>query len=91
MAAVANRPYAAVNGGRNWIEVEGHEYLGERDAALQALKQGVDAGYFQLLADLEQDPFLDDLRKDARYERILVPARAKAAAQIEAARKAGLL
>jgi len=91
MAAVANRPYAAVNGGRNWIEVVGHEYLGERDAALQALKQGVDAGYFQLLADLEEDPFLDDLRKDPRYERVLAPARAKAAAQVEAARKAGLL
>jgi len=55
------------------------------------MQQTVDAGYFQLIADLDSDPLLSDLHKDPRYNRILAPARAKAAAQIEAARKAGLL
>jgi hypothetical protein len=51
----------------------------------------VDAGYAQGLRDLDVDPLLAGLRRDPRYERILAPARAKAAAQVEAARKAGLL
>ena len=91
MASVADRPYPAINGGRGWLEAEGHELLGERDAAVQALQRGVDAGFFQQIADIDADPLLADLHKDPRYDRILAPARAKAAAQVEAARKAGLL
>jgi len=91
MASVAERPYAAINGGRTWVDTFGYELLGDREAALRAMQQAVDAGYFQLIADLDSDPLLSDLHKDPRYNRILAPARAKAAAQIEAARKAGVL
>jgi len=91
MASVAGRPYAAFNGGRAWTQVAGSEYLGDREAALQALQHGVDAGFFQGIAALDSDPLLADLRQDPRYHRILRPARAKAAAQVDAAHSAGLL
>lgn len=91
MSAVADRPYAAFNGGRAWIQMEGNEYLGDREAALRALQQGVDAGYFQGLADLDTDPLLASLRKDPRYDRTLAPARTKAMQQVRAAHAAGLL
>ncbi len=91
MATVANRPYAAVIGGRAWTQVEGNQHLGNHEAALRALRQGVDAGFFQGIADLDCDPLLAALRKDPRYGRTIAPARAKAAAQVQAARAAGLL
>ena len=91
MATVAKRPYAAFNGGRAWTQVQGNEHLGNREEALRALQHGVDAGYFQGIADLDCDPLLAALRKDPRYDRTMAPARAKATAQIEAARAAGLL
>jgi hypothetical protein len=71
--------------------MEGNEYLGDREAALRALQQGVDAGYFQGLADLDADPLLASLRKDPRYGRTLAPARTKAMQQVRAAHAAGLL
>ena len=91
MAARQDRPYTALVAGRGWMEVLGHAQLGEHDAALAALQQGIDAGNVQRLALLDIDPLLADLRKDPRFEAIMAPARAKAAAQVAAARKAGLL
>ena len=91
MAARQDRPYTALVAGRGWMEVLGHAQLGEHDAALAALQQGIDAGNVQRLALLDVDPLLADLRKDPRFEAIMAPARGKAAAQVAAARKAGLL
>ena len=51
----------------------------------------MNGGYFLALSELDSDPLLAELRSDPRYQQILAPARAKAAAQVEAARKAGLL
>jgi hypothetical protein len=88
---LSKQPYGAVVAGRGWSGVIAPAVLGDEDAALTALRAGVEAGYFQGLADLDADPLLKDLRSDPRYKTILAPARARAAAQVEAARKAGLL
>jgi hypothetical protein len=77
--------------GRGWIEVLGLSALGRKDAALAALKAGVDAGYDQQIDDLQVDPLLADVRTDPRFAAILAPARASAAAKVDAARRAGLL
>ena len=55
------------------------------------MQDAVNSGYFLGLPELDADPLISDLRADPRYQKILAPARAKAAAQVEAARKAGLL
>ena len=65
--------------------------LGDRERAFAALQKGVADGLFLDLVPLDHDPTLAEFRKDPRYQQILAPARAKAAAQVEAARKAGLL
>jgi len=91
MAAVADRPYPAIVAGRGWIESVGHAQLGENDAALASIQRAIDAGFFLRVHGLEVDPLLADLRKDPRFAAIIAPARARAAAQVEAARRAGLL
>jgi adenylate cyclase len=91
MAVLSTRPYAAAVAHRGWIDVLGHEALGDRDAAIAALRQGVEAGFAQDIADLDVDPLLADLRRDPRYERTIAPARAMARAQVDAAREAGVL
>jgi len=74
-----------------WDAVEFHVALGERDEAFAELKRGVADGFFIDLPQMDSDPELAEFRKDPRYEQILEPARAKAAAQVAAARAAGLL
>ncbi|HVR82024.1 MAG TPA: hypothetical protein VHF02_08070 [Luteimonas sp.] len=91
IAAIAHRPYAAVVNGRSWLDVYAYAYLGEPDRAFAALQDGVNSGYFLGIAELDSDPLLINLRADPRYAEILAPARAKAAAQVNAARTAGLL
>ncbi|MEO7252464.1 MAG: hypothetical protein ABIW30_07650, partial [Arenimonas sp.] len=91
IAALANRPYAAVIAGRGWLEFYAYAQLGQKDRAFTALQDGVNDGYFLSLPELDSDPLLAEFRKDPRYQQILAPARAKAAAQVAAARAAGLL
>ncbi len=85
----ANRP--RIMDYSEWDEVEFHVALGEREKAFVELKRDVTDGFFIDLPQLDSDPELAEFRKDPRYEQILAPARAKAAAQIAAARAAGLL
>jgi tetratricopeptide (TPR) repeat protein len=89
--AVASRPYASAIAPRGWWDVVAHAQLNEPEQAFVALQAGVSAGYFLGLADIDSDPLLAKLRADPRYATILAPARAKAEAQIEAARVAGVL
>ena len=91
IAAVAGRPYGALIAGRGWLDVLGYAQLGETEQAFAALRDGVDHGYFLELADLDANPLLAGLRTDPRYMKILAPARSRAAAQVEAARRAELL
>jgi hypothetical protein len=91
IGAVAQRPYAAAVAGRGWLDVVAHAQLGEPDQAFAALQEGVDSGYVLGLPALDRDPLLAQLRTDPRYQKILAPARIKAAAQVNAARAAGLL
>ena len=91
IAAIAHRPYTAVIVKRGWLEVYAYTYLGQTDRAFAAMQAAVSGGLFFGLAELDSDPLLADLRADPRYAKILAPARVKAAAQIDAARKAGLL
>ncbi|MEO7072674.1 MAG: hypothetical protein ABI300_06760 [Rhodanobacter sp.] len=89
--ALASRPYASASAPRAWWEVLAHAQLNQPDQAFSALQAGVSAGYFLRLADLDSDPLLAKLRTDPRYATILAPARARATAQVEAARAAGVL
>jgi TolB-like protein/Flp pilus assembly protein TadD len=91
IAAVADRPYAAIVAGRGWMESVAYMQLGENDAALASIQRAVDAGHFLGVRALDIDPLLADLRKDPRFAAIIAPARAKAAAQVDEARRAGLL
>ena len=77
--------------GNEWDDVWAYSALGEHEQAMAALRKGVADGYFLDLFDLDTDPLLAELRSDRRYQQILAPARVKAAAQVAAARAAGLL
>jgi len=90
-AALAGRPRAALIGGRGWLDVVAQAQLGNADAAFAALQDGVEGGYCLGLAELDANPLLAGLRRDPRYARILAPARARAGAQIDEARRRGLL
>jgi TolB-like protein len=91
LPALAERPRASAVAGRGWLDALALDHLGQRDQAFAALRGAVDDGYFLGIADLDADPLAAGLRSDPRYARILAPARARAAAQAEAARAAGLL
>jgi TolB-like protein len=78
-------------GPEQWWDVVGYALLGDRDQALAALERGIAAGKFIDLDNIDHGPLLADLRADPRYEKIVAPARARAAAQIKAAQDAGLL
>ena len=91
LPALAERPRTSAVAGRGWLDALALDHLGQRDEAFAALRAAVDEGYSLGLADLDADPLAAGLRSDPRYARILAPARARAAAEVEAARAAGLL
>lgn len=78
--------------GRSWDEALAHAQLGDNARACEALRSAVGDGYASWIAtDLDQNPLFADLRGDPCYAAALKPARAKNAAQVAAARAAGLL
>jgi len=87
----ARHPYSQVDYGRRWYDVDAYALLGELDRACQAVQETVASGFFLDIAVIDTTPWLAPLRAKPCYQQALAPARAKAAAQVEAARKAGLL
>lgn len=76
---------------RSWYDALIYNLLGDQQSACGALRDAVEHGYFINLDRLDHDPLIADLRALSCYQPTLAPARARAAAQVEAARKAGLL
>ena len=83
--------YSQMDFGRRWWDVYAFALLGELDQACAAVQATVASGFFLDIAEIDVAPWLAPLRARPCYEQGLAPARAKAAAQVEAARKAGLL
>jgi len=74
-----------------WYDVIALALQGDVDQALDGLERGVAAGVVLDITGLDTIPLLRNLRADPRYEKIIAPARARAAAQVAAAKAAGLL
>ena len=87
----AKHPYNQMDFGRRWYDVHAYGLLGEVDQACHALQATVASGFYLDIAEIDVAPWLAPLRAKPCYQQALAPARAKAAAQVEAARKAGLL
>ncbi len=77
--------------GRRWSEVFGYGMLGEYDNACKALAEAADIGFFQYYTLLAIDPALAKLRQQPCFDKQYKRIRAQAEAQVNAARKAGLL
>jgi Predicted integral membrane protein len=91
LQANTQRPHEAGLFGRQWWDVYAYTLLDEPDNACKALREAAGSGYFRGIGILDADPLLADLRMRPCYRESLAPARAKAAAQVAAARKAKLL
>ena len=90
LQANARRPPAGLFG-RQWWDAYVHVLLDEPDLACRALREAADSGYFLGIAMLDADPLLSGLRAHRCYQQSLAAPRARAAAQVEAARKARLI
>jgi len=77
--------------GRRWWDVYAHSLLGDLDEACNALQATAASGFFLDIAEIDVSPWLAPLRARPCYEQALAPARSKAAEQVAAASKAGLL
>jgi len=91
IAELSEHPISAGEAYFAWWDVVAFEFLGDHERAIATLDRGVAASVILDLWALDADPLLTGLRADPRYEKILAPARARAAAQVAAAQAAGLL
>ena len=91
LRANASHAYDQPLFGRGWWDVYADALLDDMPQACNALHAAVASGYFLDLAQIDVDPMLANLRVQPCYQRELAPARVRAAAQVDAARAAGLL
>jgi hypothetical protein len=77
--------------GRGWNDAIAWSLLGDQQRACASLREAVAAGHSSYIEDLDAASYLEPLRAQPCYEKALAPARARNAAQVAAARKAGLL
>ncbi len=91
LKANANRPHTQYMFGRFWSDAYAWGALGDTTRACAALREAVAAGNFLEVVAVENWPALAETRKQPCFEQAIAPARAKARAQVEAARNAGLL
>jgi TolB-like protein/Tfp pilus assembly protein PilF len=87
----ASKPIRQIRYERGWSDVYAWSLLEDYGKACASLREAVADGLFTGLDLLDHTPALAGLRQQACFERDLAPARAKARAQVEAARAAGLL
>ena len=87
----AGRPHEAGLFGRQWWDVVAYTLLEQPDQACNALRKAAASGYFRGIVNLDSDPLLAALRAQPCYRQNLAAARARAAAQVQAAREARLL
>jgi TolB-like protein/Tfp pilus assembly protein PilF len=87
----ASKPIWAMDFGRGWTDVYAWAWLGDDARACAAAREVVAAGYYLDMNQLFVNPHLAKLRKEPCFEAAIAPAKAKAAAQVAAARAAGLL
>jgi TolB-like protein/tetratricopeptide (TPR) repeat protein len=91
LKANADKPITVMNFGRGWSDVYIWALLGDNARACAAAREAVAAGLYTDMNQFRVHPRLAELRKQPCFEAAIAPARAKAAAQIAAARAAGLL
>ena len=91
VAVVRDHPTNPAMTDNAWWDVIALALQGDVDQALDGLERGVAAGVVLDITGLDTVPLLRNLRADPRYDKIVAPARARAAAQVAAAKAAGLL
>jgi len=77
--------------GKHWTDAMAWAVLDDVPRACAALRATVADGFFLRIAGLENDRIMATVRRDPCFAAALAPAKARAAAQVAAARKAGLL
>ena len=77
--------------GRLWSDAYAWGALGDTVQVCVALRQAVAAGLLIDLVALDRWPSVAEARKQPCFAQATAPARANAQAQVQAARKAGLL
>jgi len=87
----AARPPGSGDFARRWNDVVALALLGRHDEACAAYRRSVDAGMFTEYDFDERLPLLAPFRARPCYAQVVAPARARAEAEIEKARAAGLL
>jgi hypothetical protein len=77
--------------GKRWYDAMAWALLDDVPRACAALRASVADGYFLGIARIESSDIFASVRRDPCFAAALAPAKARAAAQVAAARKAGLL
>ena len=90
LAVAETRPYY-YGYGRGWNVVFFHALLGEPEQACAEMARALQAGWVIFYPQLEVNPSLAMLRQHTCYAPRIAAIRAKAQAEVEKARKAGLL
>jgi hypothetical protein len=90
LKANAGKPITTMDFGRGWSDVYTWALLGDNERACAATREAVAAGCTPTWTS-SRAPEAGELRKQPCFEAAIAPARAKAAAQVAAARAAGLL
>jgi adenylate cyclase len=87
----ADRPVDQLQFGKRWLDAITWSLLGDMPRACVALRQVAASGFHMDIAQLDVMSATRELRKQPCYAPALSPARARAAAHVAAAERAGLL
>ena len=77
LAVLRRNEQSGMVDGEQWYHMANvHSLLGDREGCLRALKAAVDGGFFNY-PFMQRDSFLDPMRHEPRFQRILAEAKAK--------------